>query len=141
MDTRYLFGIMALAIVKVSSEDQPDGSGNEVAPQQEKSDNQSGNSLARFLLLHRRQASQFLRRQSWVFSKKEGEKEKEKAEDNDEEVVETMCEQAEREYREPSETAHENNPYFQEHRREGKAGQVKTKNVKECKERSSVWGK
>merc|ERR1712142_374889 len=108
-----LFGIMALAIVKVSSEDKPDGSGNEVAPQQEKSDNQSGNSLARFLLLHRRQASQFLRRQSWGWGKEEGEEEKEEAEENNEEVVETMCRQEEREYREPRETANENDPYFQ----------------------------
>merc|ERR1712105_387487 len=93
------FGIMALAIVKVSSDDQPAGSGNEVAPKQEKSDNQSGNSLANFLLLHRRQASQFLHRQSWKFWKNEEQKEKEKAEEKDEDVVETMCEQAEREYR------------------------------------------
>ena len=56
------------------------------------------------LALFTLQASQFLHRQSWWFSKEEGEKEQE--------VVETMCEQAEREYREPSETLHEKNPYF-----------------------------
>ena len=64
------------------------------------------------LALFTLQASQFLHRQSWKFWKNEEQKEKEKAEEKDEDVVETMCEQAEREYREPSETLHEKNPYF-----------------------------
>jgi len=132
MDPRYLFGIMALAMVKVSSDDQPDGIGNEVAPKQEKSANQSGNSMNHFIL-HRRQASQFLQRQNgWWFFKSEEEK-------HTEDIEKTRCRLDERDWREVAETNNEGNEYIQEAREEGKIGQVKTR-MTECEEKSGLWG-